>query len=686
MLPRHHGTSIVLGSFLVLSIVPSLAGAQAQSSEQQYCINAMNKDGGRVAERSSRTYSRCFSDAESNKLGSATVAECHGADARGDIDSAIVRLIQSEEEDCTNDPPSFGYVGSSRIADVATAKVVDFTNDVFGAAVGPDFAGLTTQERRCRHVIGRSLYRMIQMRLREFRECKKNGLGTGAISSRDGIANCIETVLGSAVDLIERTYDKIDRQVLDRCNGLDLAELFPGVSCSGSSLATLARCIDDRADCNTCQLLASLDGVEGETDCDLADDGLSNSSCIAPLPGICPTSIKVRSRSRDGDGANTRINAGHRGLNHNLDVASGQVLEFDVSCANASWPCGDCTILGLHGKQGRCANDPTIPCDTIDAVDTDDCGAGQSCQVAFPLTQNIAFSDLCHTPRMASTPNGYINNESGAMVLDVDVATDVYFPIGQFYHCPGCLGDDLRNDGNRNGTCHGGQRSGLSCDANAVDPIQGDMSQDCPPSVGARLSGADPLFQRLHLRTGTATLTAAVPCDPPLDATNCPCAVCAGNPTIPCASDAECGGAGPCNANHTNGAFRAPNPCSDEVCTDLPGNGAGICLDGPWMTGCDGLVDGEGNLLLGFCNNDADCDAYDPACPGNDCGICIGNTRGCFADTISVSGVQDTHNPVLADVSCVAGSTVNLVPNVDSGGYPGPESILLGVELERVYP
>lgn len=687
MLALRTSFQILASLTLAIAFLSGDAHAQAQSSAQQNCINAMNKGGGDLATDESMVYAKCFSAAESNKLGSQTVQECVVTDPRGDVAEGIDDLVALEDENCLVQTPSFGYVGSSAAVDEAIQGVDRLTMDIFGCSVGPDFAQLTRLERKCRHVVGRGLMRLVEARAKAFRECKKNRLALGTITSGSGIGDCIEEVLTNASGRIGLTYTKMNRELVDRCSGMNLATIFPGASCSASSLSGLARCIDNRADCQSCLLLARIDGVEGSTDCDLADDGLGNSSCVAPPESeMCPIAFSMTSESRDGDGAVTRINTGHLGLNHNMDVASGQRLDFDVTCANASPPCGNCTITGLRGKQGRCRNDRTVKCDTINAADSDDCG-GSTCDVTFPSTQNIFFSDLCMVPRLVSNPTGLINNETGYMQLNVDVATDVFFPDGGGnQECPTCVGDDVARDGVRAGTCHFGSRDGQACDVTGVDPTAGSMSLDCPSTPGALMSGSHPLLKHLTLETGTASLTAAVPCDSPNGSQLCPCALCAGNTDIPCSSNAQCGAYGPCNAAHPYGEPRLRNSCSNGTCTPISGTGSGECLAGPLMKGCSGLTDAEGNLLLGFCNNNADCDALNSICPGGDCGDCVSKNLPCFPDTITVTGAPDPSDPVLADVACIAGgATSGFRTNLDGGGLPGPESILLGVHLGRIY-
>ena len=140
-----------------------------------------------------------------------------------------------------------------------------------------------------------------------------------------------------------------------------------------------------------------------------------------------------------------------------------------------------------------------------------------------------------------------------SMALNLDGRMDIYLGIALNQPCPTCVGDTALNDGLRLGTCSGGSRNGLACDATATDSRFGDLSLECPPSPATAITTPDSFPRDVVLSTGTSTLTAELPCEAPLGALNCPCDLC-GTSFLPCASNADCPPGAACKA-HPEGNY-----------------------------------------------------------------------------------------------------------------------------------
>jgi hypothetical protein len=197
------------------------------------------------------------------------------------------------------------------------------------------------------------------------------------------------------------------------------------------------------------------------------------------------------------------------------------------------------------------------------------------------------------------------------------------------------------------------------------------VSLDCPPSPLSNISGLG-LRVSLPLTTGPASLTATVPCDAPLGAIDCHCAVCSLDQTIACSSDADCAlaSAGTCTATGFAGAARKPNDCNDLVCNDAGGGTQGRCNAGPDDSYCDGFTYADGDGLLS-CTNNAECAAWGPG-SGN---CTITENRRCFLDTISDAGFAGVSTNRLVGTTCMPPTGSSAANN--ALGLPGPARVAL---------
>ncbi len=409
----------------------------------------------------------------------------------------------------------------------------------------------------------------------------------------------------------------------------------------------------------------------------------------------CPVAFDVTPVA--GAGARTsatRIETGWTGAMHERDVPEERGFTVHVTCESSTPPCGVCTIDGLAcAKIGRCAGNVTSRCDVISGPDGDDCG-GAMCEVSLlpPMHVHTGGTPLCAVQLLQTDVAGSVDNEAGATDLVLDVRTKWYLGYSNAHPCPICTGDTTPNDEIRDGTCLGGERDGLDCDANGSDATFGSTSLDCPPQ--GNISGAG-VPQHLDLTTGTVSLPALYPCDPPYDAFDCPCPserfcdgsgqACTSSADCPaCTANADCGQFGLCDGSHCscvlngNAQGRLPNACSDIICEDI-GDGQGLCLGEPPISFCDGFLRANGEPILACITND-DCTARADDCPGGNCGICgLTRPRPCFLDPIVATGNPSTTAPLLVGVGCLPASAA--APLNFNAGLPGPERVHLQVEL-----
>lgn len=367
--------------------------------------------------------------------------------------------------------------------------------------------------------------------------------------------------------------------------------------------------------------------------------------------------------------AKTDIDFGWSGLFHDAQLDAS--VSFTVSnCDATSSACGTCDVSGpvdnpdssaLSRENHRCSCNTSQRCST----DSDCSGCGCAYFLGAPIPILAGISPVCVTNQIAGAASGSVTTDQCTVTsgtISMNLLSRFYTGAALDEPCPLC--DD--------GLCSAGPRAGLACSANSSYPLLGSTSFDCPPASAANLTGAGlPVTLDLHTGTQTFTLSNASPGCSATGFTDlrCFCSTCSGSSSIGCSSDADCtaAGAGTCTASGAPGAATRPNSCGNGVCTpntppDLDSINEGVCLEGPFISLCDG--DSYG---LHWCTDDFDCEVLG-------LGSCsIIRSSQCFTDngiTNNPVSVGDPDNPGLGAFSCV-GATVSSGVNY-AAGLPGP--------------
>jgi hypothetical protein len=422
----------------------------------------------------------------------------------------------------------------------------------------------------------------------------------------------------------------------------------------------------------------------------------------SPIAGAatgCPGAIVYEA------GSSSSLDVGSTGSFHDVPVI-GWALRMGVSgCAGSTvGSCGQCNITGLvtnaGGSNRRCSNDTSIKC-TSDAPCT---GGGGHCAFFATAPNPVGAGGVgaCVVNEVTGSVTGTVNIESGALSVALPLRSDLFSSIATSQPCPKCVGDTTLNDNVAGGTCSGGARNGLACDANATSPIPdfGTTSFDCPPtgSIGSLALATQAVTTRTA--TSTVTLSAASPpstgapptksyCDTCNNAAGTPCmsnadctlvgaTVCGGkrclggsNAGAPCTSNTACPGGGICGRP---GEPTKPNSCFDDTsnpaasCQDTsPVDGEGECVDGPVVNHCIAPQQYKGCVTDGDCSGGVgSCvSAYQRCYPGS----------GTIGDSVSVTGTAtprsgNTSSPTnLGSLFCVGATGSSASNNV--AGFPG---------------
>ena len=423
----------------------------------------------------------------------------------------------------------------------------------------------------------------------------------------------------------------------------------------------------------------------------------------------CPSTVHF---AEDATSPATVLDVGWTGIAHRSPVVGNAVVTVALSCTATERPCGVCNISGpipntettdFHNR--RCSNDTSIQC----TDDTPCAGGGGTCQYYFGTNLALAAGGVstCSVNQINGPITGTANVESGESATTVFVTSRVYNGISIDAPCPLCVGDATMNDDVQGGTCSGGPRNGLACDANGTVPGRPDFgatSLDCPPLPGA-------LFATLPINLSNATdpvvktLSASNPICSGQFGERCLCDSCNNGNQEPCSTNADCpdppGPIGPvCGGRRCIGGPNAGAACSTN--SECPGGGICgrpgeptkpfACIDDsttpPPHCVDTAPVDGEGECFTGpiittctFPHAQRGCTSNSECTPGT----CEAASRPCFltggfnaiagTNTLIANGVEDppvrdVSHPVLGAVFCIAPTGLSSVNNV--AGLPGP--------------
>jgi pimeloyl-ACP methyl ester carboxylesterase len=284
-------STVVLGSVLVCVLAAGVARAALDPS-QQACVNALNKDGAKVAATQGKENAACIKSAGKAKLASDQTAEgCLTADSKGKVAKAKGKTEADFAARCADSPPEFGVPAGSAAAvnGAAVAGSLDLLHDVFGADLDAAVAGCAEDSAtcKCQQAISNGGEKVAATAFKEFLGCKRSVLSAGASSAAD-LAACIEdpgtpgSLAADSKGKVAKAVAKLGSDIAKKCDaaGVPSSAGAPGI-CSELIGSSLAACIGNRVACRVCLSLNAMDGLDA--DCDRFDDGTSNGSCGATI-------------------------------------------------------------------------------------------------------------------------------------------------------------------------------------------------------------------------------------------------------------------------------------------------------------------------------------------------------------------------------------------------------------------
>jgi hypothetical protein len=289
---------------LALGVGAGTHAHAAQSSDQQTCINEMNKRGSLVAKDQGKTDYSCVRDAGRGNvedLGippqAQTAQACLTNDVRGRVAKRMGDLSERETERCLATPeqlPSIAYTSAFTVGNAAGAASRGVAADIFGADLDAAIVSEDTDGdgAKCQQEVLKRANGVLDTLWKEALGHKKDVLrgderltgtpGTLVGTDAELAAELIAYVLADPRGKIAKAATQLSDKATQRCAGATtpLAQLFPGVCAGATDVAALAICVAQRATGRFYASLAAFDGLA--IDCDLLDDGLGNLSCESP--------------------------------------------------------------------------------------------------------------------------------------------------------------------------------------------------------------------------------------------------------------------------------------------------------------------------------------------------------------------------------------------------------------------
>jgi pimeloyl-ACP methyl ester carboxylesterase len=266
--------------------------------DQQKCINALNKDGAKVASKQGKENTACIKNAGKGKLPPMqSVTECLSADTKSKVAAAKEKTQSDFAKKCVASPPTFGIPTGTVVAtvnDAAMGVSLALLTDLFGSDLDAAILDCAIDDAgcQCQQAVSKRYQKILEAKLREFRKCKKNALKAGkepfllgAMSAAD-LEKCVDdpATAGSIADDIKGKIDKrvaqLGGDIAKKCTGVDTQLAFPGV-CAGLTGNALRDCIDVQVECRVCLMLNVMDNLD--VDCDAFDDGEGNGSCVVAI-------------------------------------------------------------------------------------------------------------------------------------------------------------------------------------------------------------------------------------------------------------------------------------------------------------------------------------------------------------------------------------------------------------------
>ncbi len=443
---------------LLAVVVGSAAIAQLTDDERK-CTDAAYKAARNVGNQEQKGNRTCVKD------GSGNIDSCVSAESSKAADKRAKLLELDDPGGKCATLPAFGLNAS--LSDVADGVENGTDNILRGAFGNPVTVGAAGD--KCGDSIAKRSGKAYDSILKAFRGCAK---GLGAINSIADLNGCALTATADA-KAANFVPTKLASDMDKKCDFSGGAP--PGMSdgdcASCTDGATCGACIAKITKCQACKAINNEDG--GTANCDLADDGVANSSCVTgPVCGITAAGHYVQTTT----GGVLKVSTFSP-----FDFPAGGTTDQDVSAPDAN--CVSTTVIPYPGGL-------TVPIFCVPAL-------GYTVQVT-QTGCGIGVIDSDGGSDLTTTENG----DSSANIFSCSVSQSCATPVDSSGEIDITVGDGIAD------TCSTGTGNAMvSIPVNTVTWLASDSS--CPDSGGGPPSGGDTIItqfpQTLDLTTDRAT-------------------------------------------------------------------------------------------------------------------------------------------------------------------------------------
>jgi hypothetical protein len=323
---------LALASAAAISALAVMVGGsalgQAQNTDQQKCINKLNKDTSKVAAAQGKENSACV---KAGTKGEAT-SGCLTADPKQKVQKKKTKTSDDEtKNECLGaNEPDFGYSSAAVGNAAAQDQEINLFEDVYGTTDPTGVISTNKLEGGCQSAVTKDVEKLIAAKFKQYLKCKKDALKNGA-SSGAALEACLSgdpnSVAADPKGKIGKKVTKLGDDITKKCTGVNVGTTFPG-DCSATSVGTPLRdCLDRLAECRLCLAVNDIDGIDH--DCDTFDDGAANGSCAG---------IALHKCALTGGIANSYVNI--------YSAAFSVPIAFDTS--------GSAIDIGGAGTVGKC--------------------------------------------------------------------------------------------------------------------------------------------------------------------------------------------------------------------------------------------------------------------------------------------------------------------------------------------
>ena len=245
---------------MVVLLLAASAQAQLQTKGQQRCSATFDKGLAKVAKGFAKDAQKCIKRGDSAQ----TCVASGPATAK-----AIDKLPGQVDKKCA-ETPSFGFTSP-----LAGMYVRDEGLAMISEIFGPNLDAVVPSA--CASAVAKGAGKLLALKWKAASKVKKAGL-KATIDSAQALASAVDFGVQNDVK-VQKAAFKLGITMEKKCTDVSIPSAFPGSCSNESTVADLATCIDEVAECRFCLGYNRTQGTM--IDCDLFDDGQANLSCVA---------------------------------------------------------------------------------------------------------------------------------------------------------------------------------------------------------------------------------------------------------------------------------------------------------------------------------------------------------------------------------------------------------------------